>query len=180
MTEQLSVTDWLDAGLKALAESGVAALKADPLAKALGVSRGSFYWHFRDVEAYHAAVLARWRDIATERIIANVEKHTDAADAVEYLLRGAFAARSDLEVAIRSWATHDAAARKTVREIDQRRTSYIEALLKRAGISAETARARAQILYWTFLGFELSDKPLPAKERERLIDELIRVGGTHG
>lgn len=180
MTEQLSINDWLDAGLKALAESGVAALKADPLAKALGVSRGSFYWHFRDVEAYHAAVLARWRDIATERIIANVEKHADAADAVEYLLRGAFAARSDLEVAIRSWATHDAAARKTVREIDQRRTSYIEALLKRGGIAAETARARAQILYWAFLGFELSDKPLPAKERERLIEELIRVGGTRG
>lgn len=94
MTDQLSATDWLDAGLKALAASGVAALKADPLAKALGVSRGSFYWHFRDVEAYHTAVLARWRDIATERIIANVEKHADAAEGVEYLLRGAFAARS--------------------------------------------------------------------------------------
>lgn len=180
MSDQLSATDWLDAGLKALAKNGVAALKADPLAKALGVSRGSFYWHFRDVEAFHAAVLARWRDIATERIIANVERHADAAQAVEYLLRGAFAARSDLEVAVRSWATHDAAARKTVREIDQRRMSYIEALLKRSGMAAETARARAQILYWAFLGFELSDKPLPGKERERLIEELIRVSGSRG
>ncbi|WP_424630206.1 TetR/AcrR family transcriptional regulator [Bradyrhizobium sp. SYSU BS000235] len=180
MSEQLSATDWLDAGLKALAASGVVALKADPLAKALGVSRGSFYWHFRDVEAFQTAVLARWRDIATERIIANVEKHADAAQGVEYLLRGAFAARSDLEVAVRSWATHDAAARKTVREIDQRRMTYIEALLERAGIAAETARARAKILYWAFLGFELSDKPLPGKERDRLIEELVRVGGTHG
>lgn len=58
--------------------------------------------------------------------------------------------------------------------------SYIEALLKRAGIATDIARARAQILFWAFLGFELSDKPLPAKERERLIEELIRVGGTHG
>ncbi len=180
MTDQLSATDWLDEGLKTLASSGFTALKADPLAKQLGVSRGSFYWHFRDVDAFHTALLARWRDIATERIIANVEKQADAAHAVQYLLRGAFAARSDLEVAVRSWATHDAAARKTVREIDQRRMSYIEALLKRSGVPAEIARARAQILYWAFLGFELSDKPLPGKERERLIEELIRVSGSRG
>lgn len=180
MTEQLSATDWLDAGLKALAASGVPALKADPLAKALGVSRGSFYWHFRDVEAFHAAVLARWRDIATERIISDVEQRADDAEALAYLLRRAFAARSDLEVAVRSWATHDAAARKTVREIDQRRMSYIEGMLKRSGVPADAARARAQILYWAFLGFELSDKALPPKERERLIEELIRVGGTQG
>ncbi|MEH2513143.1 AcrR family transcriptional regulator [Nitrobacteraceae bacterium AZCC 1564] len=180
MADQLSATDWLDAGLKALAASGVAALKADPLAKALGVSRGSFYWHFRDVEAYHAAVLARWREIATERIIAAVERHADDEDALTYLLRRAFAARSDLEVAVRSWATHDAAARKTVREIDQRRMTYMEGLLKRSGIAADIARARVQILYWAFLGFELSDKPLSGKERELLIEELIRVGGSRG
>jgi AcrR family transcriptional regulator len=180
MAEQLSATDWLDAGLKALAANGVAALKADPLAKALGVSRGSFYWHFRDVDAYHTAVLARWRDIATERIIAAVEQHADLEDPLAYLLRRAFAARSDLEVAVRSWATHDAAARKTVRDIDQRRMTYIEALLKRSGMAADVSRARAQILYWAFLGFELSDKPLPPKERERLIEELIRVGGARG
>lgn len=180
MAKQLSATDWLDAGLKALAVSGVAALKADPLAKALGVSRGSFYWHFRDVEAFHTAVLARWRDIATERIITDVEQHAHGAEAVPYLLRRAFAARSDLEVAVRSWATHDAGARKTVREIDQRRMSYIEGMLNRAGVATDVARARAQILYWAFLGFELSDKPLPPRERERLIAELIRVGGTQG
>ena len=55
MTDQLSAKDWLDQGLKALAHSGFTALKAEPLAKAMGVSRGSFYWHFSDMMAYRAA-----------------------------------------------------------------------------------------------------------------------------
>jgi AcrR family transcriptional regulator len=179
MSDQLSATDWLDQGLKTLASSGFTALKADPLAQQLGVSRGSFYWHFRDVDAFHAAVLARWREIATERIITDLESR-DGAAALPYLLRRAFAARSDLEVAVRSWATHSPAARKTVQAIDQRRLSYIEDLLKRSGAPAQIARARAQILYWAFLGFELSDKPLPGKERDRVIEELIRISGAAG
>ena len=51
MTDQLSADDWISQGLKALAKSGFTALKADPLAKAMGVSRGSFYWHFADLGA---------------------------------------------------------------------------------------------------------------------------------
>ena len=73
MSDQLSAKDWIDQGLKALANSGFTALKADPLAKALRVSRGSFYWHFADIAAFHAAVLARWHEVAAEQIIVNVE-----------------------------------------------------------------------------------------------------------
>src|SRR5882757_1221785 len=73
MTDQLSSRDWLDHGLKALAAGGHAALKAEPLAKAMGVSRGSFYWHFADIGAFHAAILRHWREVAAEQIIANVE-----------------------------------------------------------------------------------------------------------
>jgi hypothetical protein len=81
-------------------------------------------------------------------------------------------------VAVRSWATHDPGARKAVRAIDQRRVSYIAGLLKRSGAPAQTARARAQILYWAFLGFVLSDKPLPRKEQDRIIEELIRLSSS--
>src|SRR3954471_17377056 len=73
MTDQLSAQDWLDQGLRTLARSGFTALKAEPLAQAMGVSRGSFYWHFADIRAYHAAVLKHWREVAAEQIIARVE-----------------------------------------------------------------------------------------------------------
>jgi AcrR family transcriptional regulator len=67
MADQLSAADWLDQGLKTLAQSGFTALKAEPLARAMGVSRGSFYWHFADIGAFHAAILRHWREVAASR-----------------------------------------------------------------------------------------------------------------
>ncbi|GGI30310.1 TetR/AcrR family transcriptional regulator [Bradyrhizobium guangdongense] len=171
MTEQLSADDWIKQGLKALARSGFTALKADPLAKALGVSRGSFYWHFADLGAFHAAVLKRWREIAAEEIIAGVE--AVGGEPLKALLRRSFGARLDLERAVRNWAAFDPAAQTAVRAIDRRRLDYIEALLQRRGFSATTARARAQLLYWTFLGFALSGTPVPPARLQGLLDEIL-------
>ena len=173
MTEQLSADDWIKEGLKALAKSGFTALKADPLAKTMGVSRGSFYWHFADLGAFHAAVLKRWREIAAERIIADVEAAGD--EPLMALLRRSFGARLDLERAVRNWAAFDAAAQGAVRAIDRRRLDYIEQLLAKRGLEAATAQARAQILYWTFLGFALSGTPVPAARLQALLDELFAM-----
>jgi AcrR family transcriptional regulator len=173
MTDQLSAKDWLDQGLKTLAASGFTALKAEPLAKALGVSRGSFYWHFADIGAFHAAILKHWREVAAEQIIADVEAASD--DPVPLLLRRAFGGSLALESAVRSWAAHDPLARAAVRAIDRRRLSYVETLLRTSGLAPDVARARAQILYWAFLGFALSDKPLPRARQAAVLDELTRM-----
>jgi AcrR family transcriptional regulator len=173
MTAQLSADDWIKEGLKALARSGFTALKADPLAKAMGVSRGSFYWHFTDLGAFHAAVLKHWREIAAEQIIADVEAASD--DPLKALLRRSFGARLDLERAVRNWAAFDATAQGAVRAIDRRRIDYIETLLEKRGLTAAIAQARAQILYWTFLGFALSGSPVPAARVQVLIDEILRM-----
>jgi AcrR family transcriptional regulator len=175
MTDQLSAKDWLDRGLKTLARSGFTALKAEPLAKSMGVSRGSFYWHFADVGAYHAAILRHWRDVAAEQIIADLEGASNIDDPLPRLLRRAFGGRLVLENAVRTWATFDPAARAAVQAIDRRRLSYVENLLRASGRSAEVARARAQILYWAFLGFALSDKPLPRAKQAAVLDELLRI-----
>jgi len=170
MPEQLTADDWIKEGVKALTKSGITALKADPLAKAMGVSRGSFYWHFADLGAFHAAVLKRWREIAAEEIIAGVE--ADSEEPLKALLRRTFGARLDLERAVRNWAAFDPAAQAAVRAIDRRRLDYIETLLERRGFSATTVQARAQILYWTFLGFALSAAPVPAARLQGLLDEI--------
>ena len=111
MTDQLSAKDWLDQGLKALAERGFTALKAEPLAKAMGVSRGSFYWHFADIGAFHAAILKHWREVAAEQIIANLEAASGTDNPLPLLLRQAFGGKLALENAVRIWATLDPAAR---------------------------------------------------------------------
>jgi AcrR family transcriptional regulator len=175
MTDQLSAKDWLDQGLKVLAERGFTALKAEPLAKAMGVSRGSFYWHFADISAFHAAILKHWREVAAEGIIANLEAATGHDDSLQLLLRQAFGGKLALENAVRIWATHDPLARRAVQAIDRRRATYVERLLRAAGLAPKVARSRARILYWAFVGFALSDQPLPREDQQAVLDELLRI-----
>ena len=175
MSDQLSAKDWLDQGLKTLAGQGFTALKAEPLAKAMGVSRGSFYWHFADIGAFHAAILTHWREVAAEAIIANIEAAAKQDDSLALLLRRVFGERLTLEKAVRTWASVDANARAAVQAIDRRRLGYVESLLAQSGLPTEVARARAQILYWAFLGFALSDQPLPKARHQAVIDEMLRM-----
>ena len=178
MNDQLSAGDWLDQGLKTLANDGFTALKAEPLAKAMGVSRGSFYWHFADIAAYHAAILARWHEVAAEQIIANVEAASKDDNPLALLLRRVFSERLTLERAVRSWASVDPAARAAVQAIDRRRLSYVEGLLTQSGLPAEIARVRAQIFYWAFLGFALSDQPLPKAQQNAMLEEMLRMAAA--
>jgi AcrR family transcriptional regulator len=175
MTDQLSATDWLDQGLKVLAERGFTALKAEPLAKAMGVSRGSFYWHFADIRAFHAAILKHWREVAAEQVIANLEAASIDTEPLPLLLRRAFSGKPALEKAMRSWATLDPLARSAVQAIDRRRLNYVESLLRGTGLAPQLARPRAQILYWAFLGFAQSEKPLPPKAQQAVLAELLRI-----
>ena len=175
MADQLSASDWVDQGIKALIKSGFTALKAEPLAKAMGVSRGSFYWHFKDIGAFHAAILARWREVAAEQIIANVEAASQHESPLPVLLRRTFGGKPVLEVAVRSWALHDPVARAALQALDRRRLNYVADLFERSGLSPDIARARAQIFYWAFLGFALSDKPLPKARQDAILEELIRM-----
>jgi len=107
-----------------VAKSGFTALKAEPLAKAMGVSRGSFYWHFADLSAFHAAVLKQWREIAAEAIFAGVEASAAHENPLAVLLRRVFGERLTLENAVRIWASVDPTARAAVQAIDRRRLSY--------------------------------------------------------
>lgn len=171
--DRLTSLDWVTAGLKALAKSGFTALKAETLAKTLGVSRGSFYWHFADVGAFHAAVLQHWREIAYENVVRAVEGAPE--NRLANLLDRAFRADIRLEMAVRSWATSEARAKTMVEAVDGRRLKYIRDLLVEAGLTANQASARARILYWTYLGQGLSaDKPAPTEWR-RILDELGRL-----
>lgn len=171
--DRLTSRDWVNAGLKALAKTGFAALKADSLSKGLGVSRGSFYWHFTDVGAFHTAVLQRWREVAYENVVREIRGTAESR--LDALLDRAFRADTRLERSVRSWATADPRARTMVEAVDGRRIAYIEELLVEAGVTAGVAPVRARLLYWAYLGFILSSARLDAADRRRLLDELARA-----
>jgi AcrR family transcriptional regulator len=167
---RLGPTEWVNAGLLALAKSGFSALKADTLASRLGISRGSFYWHFADVPAFHAAILRRWREIALENIIEVIER-TDG-DRLEALTYRAFATGAGIERAVRAWATADGRARAAVEAVDAERIRYMRKLLIAAGVDASVAGTRARIMNWTYLGFALSSNKLDAASLKSVIRDL--------
>jgi len=173
---RLGPTEWVNAGLKALARFGFVALKADTLANRLRVSRGSFYWHFAHVSSYHAAILRRWREIALENIIAEIEGAAD--DRLETLLTRAFAAGSRMERAVRAWATIDPQAKAAVEAVDAERIRYLRKLLEDGGVPSKDAETRARIMNWTYLGFALSSRRLDHESLKSVVSDLSRLAGV--
>jgi AcrR family transcriptional regulator len=176
MPDRLTARDWIDFGLTTLAREGADALKADVLARKLGVSRGSFYWHFRDLAAFHARVIEQWKEVATDAIIADIERYQSLEARLEALLRHAFGDGAALEVRMRAWAESNAAAARALDHIDRRRRGYIERLLVEAGIAPAVAATRTQVLYWAYLGAALNRSRLAGARLERMVAELKRIG----
>jgi AcrR family transcriptional regulator len=175
MTKRLSAQDWIDFALKTLAHDGFDALKADVLARRLGVSRGSFYWHFADLPAFHARVIERWKQAATEAIIADIERFEAREERLAALLRHAFGDGAALEMRMRAWADSNAEAAHALGDIERRRRDYIEGLLIELGVAQPLAATRAQLLYWAYLGAALSRGKLVGARLDRMVAELVRV-----
>ena len=144
---------WVEAAFDALAEGGIDAVRVDPLAKRLGVTRGSFYWHFKDRDALHQAMLRQWREGASYQIVNRIERSADnPAERLKRVLdlphSGARATRgAAIELAIRLWARRDKQAAKAVRHIDRVRLDYFAQLLETHGVEKDEARRRAYLFY---------------------------------
>ena len=176
MTKRLTAQDWIDFALKTLAREGFQALKADVLARKLGVSRGSFYWHFAELGTFHAGVIEHWRQVATEAIIAGLERYDSREQRLDVLLRGAFGHGALLEIRMRAWADENAQAARVMNDIDRRRRAYIEQILVQAGVAPQLAATRAQLLYWAYLGAALSRSRLTGAPLDRIVAELKLIG----
>src|SRR5262249_49361623 len=135
-----------------------------------------FYWHFADLAAFHARVIAQWKQVATEAIIADIEHHRSLDKRLDALLRHAFGAGAAVEIRMRAWGETNAAAARALDEIDRRRRGYIERLLIAAGVAPSLAATRTQVLYWTYLGAALTRSRLAGARLERVVDELKQIG----
>lgn len=152
MDDRLTKAEWIDCGLKTLSEEGASALKVGALAEKLSVSRGSFYWHFKDIAAYRAGLLNYWLDQSTDQVIETLESHAGEPDRLKLLMRRAFNRQSRLERAIRAWALQDDDVAVAVASVDAKRMTYIAGLLRKAGVSPAKATSRAAFVYWAYLG----------------------------
>ena len=178
----LTPDDWIKSAIVQLTDRGIDSVRVDVLAKSLGVTRGSFYWHFKDRDDLLRSVLNAWRDAATEQIIVRFErKHADPRLLLKELISLPFRGRSAqraarVELAIRAWARRGAVARQAVDEVDERRISYHAQLFSSLGFDIPEARARAFALYaYEVAESILSNQGSAAQKTERceLVERLV-------
>jgi AcrR family transcriptional regulator len=152
MTDRLNKSDWIAHGLRTLARDGANGLKVGSLAEGLKVSRGSFYWHFRDIGDYQAQLLQHWQERSTDQVIQSLDARKGEPGLLRELMQSAFKSGRRLDRAVRSWAVEDRAVAAIVASVDAKRVSRIAGLLIEAGVEADHASHRAAFLYWAYLG----------------------------
>lgn len=152
MDRRLTRQDWLKCGLRTLATDGASALKVGTMAAAMGVSRGSFYWHFTDFADFRAQLLHSWRDRTVDQVIRDFDRDPAAPDRLRRLIQRAFFGKRGLDRAIRIWAADEPDVAAMVAAVDARRVGYMAELLIAAGVEPAQAQPRAAFLYWAYLG----------------------------
>lgn len=171
MVHRLTKSAWIKHGLSTLASGGIAEVKVGSMAAALGVSRGSFYWHFADIEAFRTALLDSWQDRTTGSGIRDFAGRP-GPDRLRHLMRRAFDGDRALDRAVRYWATQNEAVARLVARNDERRIAHIAELLEAGGVSPRRAEARAIFVYWAYLGRPLVMGGAHGSLTELAIDEL--------
>tara|TARA_A100001391_G_scaffold119260_1_gene81170 strand:+ start:15891 stop:16487 length:597 start_codon:yes stop_codon:yes gene_type:complete len=152
-TAPLNAEAWSEAALDLLATHGIDGVRIEPLAKRLSVTKGSFYWHFKDRNALHEKMLADWCRHTTLSLIERLDHNVSSPRLrLRKLLRLPLLGKrsqhaADVELAIRLWGRRDERARKALQEVDGHRLSYIEKLLAECGVPAGECAARAVLAY---------------------------------
>lgn len=147
---------WLQAGYQALIDSGIDAVRIQPLAKQLALSRTSFYWFFEDREALLQALIDGWEERTTGPLVAATQEYADSQaesmlNVLACFLGDAFDSR--LEFAVRSWALQDQEVARRVAAADETRLEALRRMLARWGHAAVDADVRARTIYLTQIGY---------------------------
>jgi AcrR family transcriptional regulator len=189
--ESLAAEDWTEAALETLARGGLAAVAVEPLAKSLGTTKGSFYWHFADRNALLKATLELWERRDTDRVLAGIDKSQDVTTRLRKLLRLAFlSVRTDaaggagaIELALQASAAHPLVA-PTLERVTSRRLAALSRLYSALGFSQARARDQALLAYTAFLGHAQLARATPellppgrafGTHVDQMIDALVRV-----
>ncbi|MGI9432173.1 MAG: TetR/AcrR family transcriptional regulator [Myxococcota bacterium] len=169
--------DWLRAGLRRLARHGIEGVRVEPLAKDLGVTKGSFYWHFGDRSDLLAAMLEQWSESATEAVIQQAEEAGAEPQARLERLTSIASAGFDaaLELALRDWGRRDRSVGRVVEQVDDRRLGYVRGLLRESGFEPVEVEARAFLLYSALLGDALLPDEHGRFGRKRILQESVRL-----
>lgn len=167
-TGRLSADDWAQAALDQIAEQGVSAVAVEPLARRLGVTKGSFYWHFPSRDALLQAALERWETHEQEEVFGQLEGVTNPADRLGSLFKlVANEVQSHVIYSELLKALDHPAVQPVIGRVSKRRLDYLTSLFRAAGLDATDALHRARLAYAAYVGFLQLNLQLGQRDMQR-------------
>lgn len=147
---------WIEEGLRALGGGGPEAVRIEPLARSLGITKGAFYWHFDDRRSLLGEMLDAWERTGVDEVIEAVEAEGgDARVKLRRLFALAAASGGELlkvELAVRNWARRDPAVAERLRRVDNRRMDYMRSLFGALCEDDDEVEARCLLAFSLFIG----------------------------
>jgi AcrR family transcriptional regulator len=147
-------SSWIEAGLRALAAGGPEAVRIEPLAQELGVTRGGFYWQFDDRRALLDAMLETWERRSIDEVLERVE--SEGGDARAKVRRAGTLTFSrellPIDLAVRDWARRDESVAARLRRVDNRRMEYLRSLIGTFCRDADDVEARSMLAFSLAIG----------------------------
>ena len=171
---------WVDEGLRALAVGGPDAVRIEPLARRLGVSRGGFYWHFEGRRALLDEMLDAWERAGVDDVIERLEADDSSEDdpRAKLLRLAALGASSDevlrIELAIRDWARRDSAVAERLRRVDNRRMDYMRSQFSAFCPDADEVEARCLVAFSMWIGNHLIVADHDGRSRAEVLERALR------
>lgn len=177
--ERLSKEAWLELALDAVSRAGGARLRVDSLVEAVGVSKGSFYWHFESRDQFVLDLIDYWHAKYTLSVSTYLDAYEGGAEEkLHELMRMVFVehlTRHDL--AIRAWAIAEPALRQLVKRTDDFRLDYLRKLFSGIGFDDEGADLRSRVFLgeaaWEVARFRRMSKAERARNADAFFNLLI-------
>ena len=153
-TKRLSRESWIKGAFDTLFEEGIGQVRIERLAKRLEVTKGSFYWHFKNRSELLEALIEHWNDEMTKTVLENAKMFPgDPKQRIFGTLRYIISnEKTKYDPVVRAWANHDPKAQKYVEKVDKMRISFLTKLFNDANFNAEESEIRARMLYYYVLG----------------------------
>ena len=155
--EKLSKETWLAAGFQSLAENGPASVQINLLAQKLGATKGSFYWHFKDIADYKSDMLALWRTKVASDVIADINAQNTPEQQLDALFENAARSAPEdyggrkIEPAMRAWALADDDVAQALAELDALRLSFLKGLMDARGLDGAVL---SELIYGAYIGLD--------------------------
>ena len=170
----LQPDDWIRAAFARLAAEGIEAVRIELLARDLGVSKGSFYWHFQDREELLAKMFDRWEKDENEWLDETVITPKAAARWARFVHHGADLQLARLESAMRTWSRRDERIAARISAIEKKRIAHIASVLRAIGFVAPAAESWAEITLLVYLGWlDRATRDLEFQVSGRTLDEFF-------